>query len=296
MTIRLKGLYTALITPFQQDGSVDEEGLRQLIRIQLKHGVNGLVFLGTTSESPTLTRHEKERIIKIGIEEVQGQVSVIIGTGSFSTAQTIEETLLAEKLGADAALVVVPYYNRPTQEGIYRHFKAITEAVSLPLCIYNVPTRTGQNILPETVKRIAEIPSIIGIKEVPIGQTSDLIEISRLHTNFSVLSGDDAMTLPMMALGSQGVISVVSNLVPFAMKTLVQACDTGDFKLAQALHFQLYSLFKGACLETNPIPIKRAMALCRLPAGPFRLPLCELSPANEEKLKQIVQEIPSGWL
>lgn len=299
MPITLKGLYTVLITPFRPDGSLNEEGLRRLIRFQLEHKVDGIGLLGTTSETPTLSRHEKERIIKIGVEEVKGLVPLVIGTGSYSTSQTIEETRLAEKLGADAALIVTPYYNRPTQEGIFRHFKAVSEATSFPICLYNIPIRTGQNINLETIKRLATIPSVVGIKEASghIGQIADVMtEVCRARPNFTVLSGDDSLVLPLMALGGHGVFSVVSNLIPRVMRSFVNACESGDFKLAQAFYYQLSPLFKGAFLETNPVPIKTAMNFCGMPAGSCRLPLCEMSAENEQKLRQIITDLPKEWL
>lgn len=295
----LKGLYTALITPFDSQGQLNEEGLRQNLRFQIKQGVDGVVVLGTTGESPTLTTEERKKIIQIGLEEVKGKVHFLVGTGSYSTQDTIEKTLQAQEAGADAALIVTPYYNRPTQEGLYQHFRAITEAVSIPICVYNIQGRTGQNIQTDTLKRIASLPHIIAVKEASgnISQITEVIEtVSRPHPRFSVLSGDDALTLPLIALGGHGIISVVSNLVPAPMKALVKACLTGDFKEAQSMHYQLLPLFKVAFLETNPMPIKAAMHMCGMDAGPCRLPLCDLLPENASKLQHIIANIPQEWL
>ncbi|WP_213105920.1 4-hydroxy-tetrahydrodipicolinate synthase [Candidatus Protochlamydia amoebophila] len=295
----LKGLYTALITPFTPTGQLDEEGLKKLIQIQLHHQVDGVVVLGTTGESPTLTQIEKRRIIEIALEEIQGRIKVIVGTGSYSTQQAIEQTRQAKQMGADAALIVTPYYNKPTQEGIFKHFEAINQAVSFPICLYNIQGRTGQNIQTHTLKRISTLSSIIGVKETSgdINQIMDVIEaFHQSHPNFAILSGDDALTLPIIALGGHGIISVVSNLVPAAMKSLVNAALNGNFKKARIIHNQLYSFIKAVFIETNPIPIKAALSLSKLPAGSCRLPLCDLSQNYSQKLAQILNELPQEWI
>lgn len=289
---RIEGVYTALVTPFDAEGRLDEEGLRNNIRFQIASGVDGIVPLGSTGEAPTLSLQEKERVIQISIEEAKGKVLVMVGTGSYSTQQTIENMRLAENLGADMALVVSPYYNKPTQEGLYRHFKAVAESSSLPLIIYNVQGRTGQNVAIETLKRLADIPKIAGVKEASgnISQIGEVIEIIARHrADFSVLSGDDNLTLPLMAMGGHGIISVVSNLIPKEIKKMVQAIAAEDYALAREIHYQWMPLFRGAFIETNPIPIKTAMNLCGLPSGECRLPLCELLPENEQKLHAILQ-------
>lgn len=294
----LKGLYTALITPFTAQGQLDEKVLRHHICNQIEQGVDGLVLLGTTGETPTLTPYEQERIITIGVQEAKGVIPILVGTGCYSTVQTIEQTKRAKELGADAALIVTPYYNKPTQEGIFLHFQSICQAVDIPICLYNIQGRTGQNIQTDTLKRISHLPNIIGIKEAS-GNISQMDEV--IHTfnhnasPFSILSGDDAFTLPLMALGGHGVISVVSNLLPKPVRELVRACSTADFDRARDWHSKLTPFFKGAFIETNPIPIKAAMNLCGIPVGSCRLPLCELGSENKEKLKQLVQNIPQEW-
>lgn len=285
---QFQGAYTALITPFTSQGSLDEEGIRILIQRQIAHEVDGITLLGSTGETPTLTEEEQKRIIKIGKEECGKTTPLMVGTGSYSTQHTIHNTLMAEKMGADSALIVVPYYNRPTQEGIYLHFKTIAEATELPLMVYNVPSRCGQNLHPDTYKRILEIPSIAGIKEASgnISQISDVIEITRkMRPDCSVLSGDDGLTLPLMALGGDGIISVISNLVPKDVKKLVEAMKAGNMAAARNIHYDLMPIVKMAFIETNPIPIKAMIQLIGLPAGACRLPLCALS-ANNARLMQ----------
>jgi 4-hydroxy-tetrahydrodipicolinate synthase len=297
--MELKGLYTALITPFKPNGQLDEEGLRTLIRIQLEHQIDGIVVLGTTGEAPTLTTSEKQRIIEISREMTQSQIKLIVGTGSYSTHETIEQTLQAQNLGADAALIVTPYYNKPTQEGIFKHFETICKATSIPICLYNIQGRTGQNIQTSTLKRLSEFSTIIGIKEASgdINQMMEVIQtISQSQSNFTVLSGDDALTLPLIALGGHGIISVISNIVPKAMKTLVNASLHGDFQRAAQIHYQLLALMKVAFIETNPIPIKAALNLKNLPSGPCRLPLCDLNSHHLQKLTEVLNELPQEWI
>jgi 4-hydroxy-tetrahydrodipicolinate synthase len=297
--MELKGLFTAVVTPFDPQGMLDREGLRSNLRYQLRHQVDGIVVLGTTGEDPTLNPLEKQSIVEIAREEIDGKASLIVGTGSYSTETTIASTRKAEEMGADAALIVTPYYNRPTQEGLFRHFAAICDAVSLPICIYNIQGRTGQNLQTETLQRLMQFPSIIGVKEASgdILQIHDVIEKARQNRNsFSVLSGDDALTLPLMALGGDGVISVASNLIPGPIHNLVRAASAGDFAEARALHYQMLPFFKAAFIETNPIPIKAAMQLCGMAAGSCRLPLCELAPASLQHLKDIIQSLPTSWV
>lgn len=287
---QLKGVITALITPFANQ-KIDEEGLAQNIQFQIKNGVSGILPLGTTGEAPTLTADEHERIIKISIREAKGKVPVWVGTGSYSTQQTIEKTNKAKELGADVALIVSPYYNKPTQEGIFRHFEAISQQVDIPIVVYNVAGRTASNVETATLKRIAQLPHIIGVKEASgsICQVGDVMyQIAQANSQFSILSGDDEFTFPMMALGATGVISVVSNLLPGPVVSMVNALLKGDYTLARQIHFELLPLFKGAFLETNPIPIKTAMNMCGLPAGSCRLPLYQMMPENQEKLRCIL--------
>lgn len=278
-------------------GDLDEAGFRQNLRFQLGK-VDGIVVLGTTGETPTLSEQEKETIIRIAAEEINGHVPLVVGTGSYSTKQTIENTAKAKALGADIALIVAPYYNKPTQEGLYRHYKEIASAIDIPICVYNIQGRAAVNIHTATLERIADIPGIIGVKEASgsSSQMSDVIEtIASQRPEFSVMSGDDALALPLIALGGHGVISVVSNLVPDLVSALVKACLSDDMKKAQELHYQLMPLCRAAFIETNPIPIKAAMEMCGMAAGPCRLPLCELSNENVSKLKEAINKL-SLWL
>ena len=290
---RLEGVYTALVTPFAQE-EVDVQGLRENIRLQLAAGVTGILPLGTTGETPTLSREEQDEIIRVSVAEAKGKAVVLVGTGSNCTKHTIENTQRAKALGADAALIVTPYYNKPTQEGIVRHFQAVADAVDIPIVIYNIKGRTGVNIETATIKRLAELPQVIGVKEASgeIGQIAEVIQqVQMTSPHFHVVSGDDAMTLPLMALGGTGVISVVSNLVPRLVVQLTAAAARDDFAAARAQHFALQPLFKAAFVETNPIPIKAAMTMCGMAAGGCRLPLCELQPENREKLRRVLADL-----
>ncbi len=287
----IKGAYTAIITPFKTDGTLDEEGLRKNIRYQIESGIDGIVVLGTTGEASTLSWAEKENIIKIAREETLNKVHLMVGTGSNSTQTTIEQTQLAKQLGADSVLIVTPYYNKPTQEGIFRHFQAIAQNVNIPIMMYNIAGRCVINIETATLKRIAELPNVVGVKEASgnISQIQEVIlNVARKRSGFSVMSGDDALTLSTMAHGGQGVISVASNLIPGEIKGLVKAALHGDFVHAQKHHEELLPLFKALFIETNPIPVKTAMRLWDMPAGGYRLPLCELLPENEQKLKEVL--------
>ena len=289
---KFKGVYTALITPFTEEDLLDEEGLRYLLQRQINADVDGIVMLGTTGEAPTLTVKEKEQIIEIAKKECAQKTSFIIGTGSYSTKKTVEDTIAAENAGANAALIVTPYYNKPTQEGLYRHFKEITDATKLPIIIYNIAGRTAQNMQTETLKRIMEIPSIVGIKEGSgnMFQIGDVIGLARkIRPDFSVLSSDDALTLPLMALGGDGIISVISNIVPEEVKRMVDAISAGNYSLAQALHHNLMPLVNAAFVETNPIPVKAMHQVLGLPGGSCRLPLCSLSNENALKLQDVME-------
>lgn len=289
---KFKGVYTALITPFTDEDHLDEEGLRLLLQRQTQANVDGIVVLGTTGEAPTLTVKEKERIISIAKKECSNKTSFIIGTGSYSTKKTVEDTIAAEEAGADAALIVTPYYNKPTQEGLYRHFKEITDATKLPVIIYNIAGRTGQNMQTETLKRLLDIPSIMGIKEGSgnIFQMGDVIGLAKkMRPDFSVLSSDDALALPVMSLGGDGVISVISNIVPEEVKRLVDAASAGNYNLAQEIHHSLLPLMDAAFIETNPIPVKAMHQQLDLPGGCCRLPLCAMSDANTAKLQAVME-------
>lgn len=288
----ITGLYTALITPFDAKGELDEEGLRQNIRYQLDSQVDGIVVLGTTGEAPTLTEQEKVCVLRIAKEEVSGKSLLIAGAGSYSTKQTIENSRLAEGMGANALLVVTPFYNKPTQEGIFQHFKAVAGAVSIPIILYNHPGRCGASISIETMQRLAEISNIIGVKEA----SDDIMlaqEIIGKIPNFSILSGNDPLTLPLVALGGHGVISIASNLVPGEMKSFVDKLLRGDFTIAREEHYHLLPLFQALVLETNPIPIKAAMQLSEMAAGQCRLPLSQLDPKHLTHLKNTVNKYTS---
>lgn len=290
---KFQGVHTALVTPFDSDGNLNEEVLRQNIRFQLKNHVDGLVILGTTAEAPTLTTSEKQRITEISFEENKKASVLTIGTGCYSTAKTIENTKLAEDNGADAALIVTPYYNKPTQEGLFLHFKAVAEAVNIPIIVYNIAGRTGQNMMTDTLQRLSDIPNIVGVKEASgnIMQMMDVYDrIAINRPDFSLLSGDDALTLPAMAIGAHGVISVVSNLVPDLIKCLTNYLSEGDFESARELHYRLQPLLKGAFIETNPIPIKALMNLFGMDVGLCRLPLCNLTEENNLALKNILNK------
>lgn len=288
--MQLKGTITALITPFINQ-QIDEEGLVQNIHYQIEQGINGLLLLGSTGEAFTLSPIEQEKVIKIAVKEAKGKVPIWVGTGSNCTRQTIEKTKRAKDLGADMASLVTPYYNKPTQEGIFRHFEAIATQVDISLIIYNVPARCGVNIETATLLRIAGLPHVLGVKEASghvnqVGNT--LYTLLEKYPHFAVFSGDDTLTLPLMALGAKGVISVVSNLIPKQMVGLVNAILKGDFEYARKLHYQLLPLFNTSMIETNPIPIKAAMDLCKMPAGECRLPLCSLQPENLNHLRQLL--------
>jgi 4-hydroxy-tetrahydrodipicolinate synthase len=278
------GLSVALITPFK-DGQIDVEALRQQVQFQIDSGTGCLCPVGTTGESPTLSHEEHERVISEVVQAAAGRVKVMPGTGSNSTSEALRLTKWAAKEGADAALMVAPYYNKPTQEGMYQHYRTVAEAVDIPLCVYNIPGRTGRNIEPETIARMAEIKNITMVKEASgsMDQASQILAT----TDLTILSGDDSMTLPLLAVGGQGVISVVGNIVPADMIALLQAFDSGDLPLAQKWHRQLFMLCRDLLsLATNPIPIKAAMQMLRRDSGEIRLPMTPLDEAGKAKLKQ----------
>lgn len=292
--MKIKGVYTALVTPFTgvNNTSVNYTVLKENIRFQLESGISGLVPLGTTGETPTLTKEEQIKIINCTVSEAKGKAVILVGTGTNSTASTIENTLRAKDLGADAALIVTPYYNKPTQEGLYRHFAAVAEAADLPLVVYNIKGRSCVNIETATMSRLAKIPQVVAVKEASgdIGQIGDVVK-ELASDKFSVMSGDDGLTLPAMALGAAGVVSVLSNLLPKEVVTLVSAAASNDITAARKIHYHLLPLFKAIFIETNPIPIKAAMNLCGIPCGGHRLPLCEMKQENLEKLISVLQEL-----
>ncbi len=283
---KFAGLSVAIVTPFR-DGVVDTARLREQIDFQARAGTTCICPVGTTGESPTLTHEEHERVIAESIEAAAGRLLVMPGTGSNSTAEAVRLTEYAAKAGADAALVVGPYYNRPTQQGIYEHFKALAEAVDIPICVYNIPARTGRNIEPETIIRLAELPGIALVKEA----TGSMDQASQVlaATDLTVLSGDDSMTLPLLALGGRGVISVVGNIVPADMKALCDAFDAGDLVRARALHHRLFGLGRDLLgLASNPIPIKAALAMLGRDTGDVRLPLVTLEAPLADRLRQVL--------
>ncbi len=285
------GCLVAMITPFR-DGQVDEAALRGLVRFHLKNGTDGLVPCGTTGEAVTMTEEEQLRVVEIVVEEVNGRIPVIAGTGTNSTAKTIKMTKLMKKAGADGALIVTPYYNKPTQQGLYLHFEAVAKETDLPIVLYNVPGRTSVNMLPETVSRLAKIPSIVGIKEASgsMDQVSQIIESCR--PDFAVLSGDDSVTLPLLALGGVGIISVVGNIAPAAMAELVRSFRAGNVARAREIHYQIFDLCRAMFIETNPIPVKTAAGILGLCSDDMRLPLSPMSEANRRKLEQAMAESP----
>lgn len=299
MSRKISGVYTAVITPFNADGSLNEEGLKENIRFQIDNDVDGIIVLGTTGEAPTLTRAEKQRIIKIAKNETEGKIQLMVGTGSYSTQQTIENTIEAQQLGADSVLVVTPYYNKPTQEGLFLHYKALADATNSPIVIYNIQGRTGQNLHTTTLKKLAEIPAIVGVKEASgnINQMMEVIEtILPMRPDFSVMSGDDALAYPLMALGGHGVYSVLSNLCPREVKSLCDAALSGDFEEARVIHYRLLPLMRDIFVETNPIPMKACMNLLGMAAGPCRLPLCNLSNDNFNKIKSTITHYTNNKL
>ncbi len=289
MKKEIKGAIVAIVTPFR-DGKIDEKALADLIEFQISNGTDGIVPCGTTGESATLSYEEHEFVVEFTVKHVKGRVPVIAGTGSNSTHEAIELTKHAKKVGADAALIITPYYNKPTQEGMYRHFKAIADEVDIPIILYNVPGRTGVNLLPETVARLSKIKNIIGIKEASgsLQQISDIIRLT--GSDFTVLSGDDFIVLPLLAVGGKGVISVVSNVAPADMAELCDAFFAGDLKKARDLHYKLFPLCHAMFIETNPIPVKTALGLMGKINPELRLPLCSMSEANLNKLKQIMKD------
>lgn len=286
----LKGTFTALVTPFDQEGHLDERGLKTLLEHQLESKVEGIVVIGSTGESATLSDDEKTAIIRIAKECIGSRKKLIVGTGCNCTKKTIEATKRAASLGADAALVVTPYYNKPTQEGLFEHYEKVASSSDLPLILYNVPGRCAVNLLPQTVQKLSKIPTIAGIKEAS-GSLPQMMELLELLPEFPVLSGDDILTLPLLVLGGQGVISVVSNLVPDDMAELVRAGLNHRWDEARKIHFQLLPLFRGAFIETNPIPIKSLMRFAGLPAGPCRLPLTMPDAEHERKLRHLYETL-----
>lgn len=278
-----KGSMVALVTPFK-DGRVDYGALKRLVEFHIENRTSALVPCGTTGESATLSYEEHDRVIELTVKYAKRRIPVIAGTGANSTEEAIALTKHAGKAGADASLQVSPYYNRPTQEGLYLHFKAIAEAVDMPIILYNIASRTGVNIEPETFARLAEIKNIIGVKEA----SGSLEQMSRIRKmtpkGFLLISGDDALTLPVMSIGGTGVISVVANIIPREVADMCAAFDDGDIERARDLHYRMLPLVKAMFIETNPIPVKTAMGLMKMIRADLRLPMCRMAPGNREKL------------
>lgn len=283
-----EGAFTAMVTPLR-DGQVDADRLVSNVRFQISSGITGLVPVGTTGESPTLSHDEHRKVIETVVQAAAGKVKVIAGTGSNATSEALELTRHARSVGADAALMVNPYYNKPTQEGLYRHFMTVADGVGLPIVLYNIPGRTGITMSPRTVARLYEHPAIVAIKEAT-GSMDMASEIAGL-CDIPILSGDDSLTLPLMSLGGKGVISVVSNLLPGRVSALVKAVQAADYPGARKIHYELMPLFKAAFVETNPIPIKTAMQLAGLDTGELRLPLCQLQPESQQTLEAVLRQM-----
>ena len=283
------GCGTALVTPFRSDLSLDEETIRSLARRQIDAGIDFLVPCGTTGESPTLTRAEHLRVVEIVVEEAQGKVPVLAGAGGYNTREVVELALEIEARGADGILSVTPYYNKPSQEGLFQHYRAITAEVRLPIVVYSVQGRTGVNIEPATMARLATIPGIVGVKEASgsLAQIANILH--EVPADFKVLSGDDAVTIPVIALGGRGVISTVGNEIPAQMTELTHACRRGDFASARAVQARYLPLMNVNFVESNPIPVKAAMGLMGLLTPVYRLPLVPPSPANLAKIEKVLQ-------
>jgi len=285
-----KGSIVAIVTPFKK-GKVDEKALGNLIEWHIAQGTNAIVPCGTTGESATLDYREHFRVIDFTVQAVNKRIPVIAGTGANSTDETIEITKHAKKSGADAALLVAPYYNKPTQEGLYRHYKTVAKEVNIPIVLYNVPGRTAVNILPSTVARLAEIKNIVAIKEAT-GDMKQVSEVIRLcGESITVISGDDFTTLPLLALGGKGVISVAANVAPNEVSMMCSLMLNGAYDEALKLHYKLEPLNAAMFIETNPIPVKTALAMMGKIKEEFRLPLCEMAPANKEKLKKTLKDL-----
>jgi 4-hydroxy-tetrahydrodipicolinate synthase len=285
------GCGTALITPFRRDFSLDEDTLRRLVRRQIDSGIDFLVPCGTTGESPTLSRAEHLRVVQITLEEANGKVPVLAGAGGYNTAEVIELARELRRLGADGILSVTPYYNKPTQEGLFQHYQAIAAAVPLPIVVYSVQGRTGVNVEPATLARLARISNIVGVKEAS-GNISQMANVlHEVPASFHVLSGDDAITIPLIALGGRGIVSVASNEIPREMTQLAQAALSGDFAQARAIQARYLPLMNVNFVESNPIPVKAAMALMGLVEPVYRLPLVPPSPASLEKIEKVLEQV-----
>lgn len=285
------GCGTALVTPFRADGSLDEAAVSRLARRQIEAGIHFLVPCGTTGEVPTLTDEEQVRVVQLVVAEAKGRVPVLAGAGGYNTQEVIHAARRMRDAGADGILSVTPYYNKPTPEGLYQHYRAIAEAVALPIVVYNVPGRTGCNVDPATLVRLATVPNIVGVKEAS-GNVTQMCEIcASVPAGFIVLSGDDALTLPLMAVGGRGIISVASNEIPSEMSRMVELAERGDFAGARALHQRLMPLMQVNFIESNPIPVKSAMAFLGLLEEVYRLPMVPPRPASKQKIEAVLQSL-----
>jgi 4-hydroxy-tetrahydrodipicolinate synthase len=291
MNSNFTGVGTALVTPFTSAGEVDERAVRRLGRRQIDAGIHFLVPCGTTGENPTLSDAERVRMVEILVDEAHGQVPVLAGAGGYDTREVIHLAGLMKKAGAAGLLSVTPYYNKPTQEGLFLHYRAVAESTDLPLVVYNVPGRAGVNVEPSTLARLATLPNIVGVKEAS-GNIGQMVEICRLvPSDFIVLSGDDALTLPLMAIGGRGVISVASNEIPADMVEMVTAAASGDFAAARRVHNRILPLMQVNFVESNPVPVKAAMAAMGLLDANYRLPMCPPTEASREKIVRVLKEL-----
>jgi 4-hydroxy-tetrahydrodipicolinate synthase len=291
MRKQFTGVGTALITPFNRDGALDESAIKRLVRRQIDAGVHFLSPCGTTGEAPTLSHRDKLRVVELVVEESNGRVPVLAGAGGYDTREVIELSRDMERIGADGLLSVTPYYNKPTQEGLYQHFKAIAESVTLPIVLYNVPTRTSVNLSLETTMRLSEIPNIVATKEAAVNVEHWSSIVIGARDGFHLLSGDDPLTVVAMAVGGRGVVSVASNEAPTEMAQIVELCEKGDFAAARKLHHWLLPLIQVNFVETNPIPCKAAMAAMGLIEESYRLPLVPPTPAAREKITRVLQQL-----
>ena len=289
--MRFKGVYTALVTPFNRDGSFDEGAMREILDIQIREKVRGVLPMGTTGESPTLSHDEHLKVIEMVVKHVNGRVTVMAGTGSNSTEEAVKMTKLAKECGADCSLQVAPYYNKPTQEGFYRHFVKIADTVDIPLIIYNIPGRCGKNIENSTMLKMAQHKNICSVKEAS-GNISQVMELAAdKPEDFDIMAGDDNLGFPIISLGGTGIVSVASNLIPDLMVKLADACLSGNLDEARKMHYMLLPFFKAEFIDTNPIPIKYMMSLKGLIQETYRLPLCELDSSLKARVKSVLEDM-----
>ncbi|UCE20257.1 MAG: 4-hydroxy-tetrahydrodipicolinate synthase [Gemmatimonadota bacterium] len=283
------GLYVAMVTPFDRDGKVNEEKIREMVRFHIENGTNGLVPCGTTGENPTFTWEEHFRVVEVVVDEAKGKLKVVANAGTFSTTKSIENVKKVKDLGADGAMTITPYYNKPTQEGLKAHFLTLADSTDIPLLIYNVPGRTGVNLLPKTLGALADHDNIAAVKEASGSLTQMTDVVLTCGDRVTMLSGDDGLTLPAMAVGGKGVVSVVGNIVPQDMKAMITAFERGDIHEATTWHHKLFPLCEAMFIETNPMPVKEAMNMTGWDVGDVRLPLVRMLPENREKLKSVLR-------